>query len=181
MDLLITALSLFFPENCLLCKNASGPLCSSCATKLTPSPLPKEPNQFAGFLYQNPDIRTLIHSLRKRKNKKLTEILVQKSYLIFLEEFHDYSTRVGIHKPLLLPISSTNKRNRGFSSAELTTKTYKKILPNSILLNTKKLHLVKERHIIVIDDVLQEEKIQEMKRMLLPYKPLSITYIGIAY
>jgi len=194
-------LNLLFPTRCLGCGRENEILCPECLIKIDYPTLLKSNNIFAATDYNDETAKKAVWLLKYRGFKQIAEPLAELIKQRVLE-------KVKIKNPIFIPIplSSKRLRERGFNQSELIAKylsdttitnvLYKKIHTESQVLvkdRNKRLNniknsfeiknpeLIKDRNIILIDDVSTTgATIAEAKRVLREAGAKNITALVVA-
>ena len=187
-EILNTILDVFFPVNCLSCRERGSLLCLKCLLSSPPAERESADWIFPLFDYRHPPIKKAIWLLKYKGGRRLAKIFAEALYGRILEELGELSQFENFREPILIsiPLAPKRERKRGFNQATLLCKELVKldrdvnfILERNILIKPKDtLHqaqienrnerlkniigsfviknpeIIKNRNIILIDDVL---------------------------
>lgn len=153
MKLLNSLLRIIFPDFCFGCGSYGNILCLPCSQKLpyTSNALPH--GCVAPLSYQDPLTRSVILSIKTRKNPDAAEYLSRHMHESVIEILSEYSMVQHFHSPIIIPIPGSPEKlsTYGYNHADvlaaaLTNKLheYKPTLLTNILgkrsLHTKQAH-----------------------------------------
>lgn len=124
-------LDLLFPRHCFGCKASGQYICSSCRTRLLPSPPLEIAETVACFNYEDKIIKTAIWKLKYSGLSSLAQELSALMSENLKEDLVELATFAGQKKILVLPIPTNKNREkkRGYNQAALLAKALTKNLP----------------------------------------------------
>ncbi len=154
-------LDLFFPTCCIKCKREGPELCRQCCVNMKYPDQENMDDIFACFIYQDPIIKKLLHSLKYYNKQTIGKTLGTYVYDRLIEEIAElqlFSSGNGI---ILIPVPLSPKRlkKRGYNQAILIAKG---MLQN----DTEHIFHLEKDIVLKIKDTLPQAKIKNRNTRL---------------
>lgn len=132
MKILLYLLDLIFPVNCLGCKIAGTPLCSSCLGDFRRAERPTEEWIYPIFDYRHPNMKRAIWLMKYAGKRNLAKIFGEIMGSHIALELSELGPLENFRDPILIPIPLSKKRfrERGYNQAELLCQAIIKINKN---------------------------------------------------